>query len=348
VGKKCLNIDILGNIYKLLFGKERSFGQYFVGANNSEKNKILDYAVYFIAIIIVLNFISLLFNYYLWKKDKYVENNNFYLHSRRIFIINSLIHIACAFLLTFSFASAFTVVLTSLFISFNTWNYLPKKKPKSPQTEEFLSWKNEYIRRIFFYSVLVIFIIPLIFGRFKNFYDKAMTESPEGLAKTFKELIASNDTVKSVVELIIGANFNFFHWFILIWFIKNIISERSKKNKEFWTRVNSISKRVFNYLHYYYYQESWALANKTLINLGDYSYLENGPNFLRKGYLENDLDIDNFARQNQKIVKYIEFCEDKIKEPAKKNFLHYCLFNEFNSWEDCARAQKLIAERTEK
>jgi len=75
--------------------------------------------------------------------------------------------------------------------------------------------------------------------------------------------------------------------------------------------------------------------------------LENGPNFLKKGYLENDLDIDNFARQNQKIVKYIEFCEDKIKEPTKKNFLHYCLFNEFNSWEDCARTQKLIAERTE-
>jgi len=43
-----------------------------------------------------------------------------------------------------------------------------------------------------------------------------MTESPEGLAKTFKELISSNATVKSIVELIIGANFNFFHWFILI------------------------------------------------------------------------------------------------------------------------------------
>lgn len=73
------------------------------------------------------------------------------------------------------------------------------------------------------------------------------------------------------------------------------------------------------------------MANNSLINLGDYSYLKNSPAFLSKNYLENDLDIENFAKENKKVVKYIEFCAEKIKETTKKNFLNYCLFNEFSS-----------------
>jgi hypothetical protein len=79
-----------------------------------------------------------------------------------------------------------------------------------------------------------------------------------------------------------------------------------------------------------------------LINLGDYSYLKNSPVFLSKSYLESDLDIDNFAKENKKVVKYIEFCDDKIKDPSKRNFLDHCLFNEVGSWEDCLRTKKLI------
>jgi hypothetical protein len=76
--------------------------------------------------------------------------------------------------------------------------------------------------------------------------------------------------------------------------------------------------------------------------LGEYSYIENNPNFLSKGFLENDLDIDRFAKQTKELVKYIEFCSEKINEPAKRNFINYCLFNEFNSWDDCVRTKKLI------
>ena len=65
--------------------------------------------------------------------------------------------------------------------------------------------------------------------------------------------------------------------------------------------------------------------------MGDYEYLKNNPKFLGKEYLEGNLDINDFAKQNKKVVKYIEFCDDKIKEPPKRNFLNYCLFNEFNS-----------------
>ena len=94
--------------------------------------------------------------------------------------------------------------------------------------------------------------------------------------------------------------------------------------------------------NYYHYQESWALANNKFIDLGDYNYLEKNPNFLSKGYLEGDLDINDFAYKSRKVVKYIEFCKDKIKEPSKRNFLNYCLFTEFNSWTDCLRTRRLI------
>ena len=40
------------------------------------------------------------------------------------------------------------------------------------------------------------------------------------------------------------------------------------------------------------------------------------------GYLEGDLDIEDFAKNNQKVIKYIEFCDSKVKEASKRNFLN--------------------------
>ena len=343
-GKKYLKTDILGNIYHSIFSKKKSFGQYFIGTSEEEKIKLLNYAFWFILIIIGLNVISLLINRYLWKKDKYIENNNFYLHNKWIFIINSLIHVACAFLLTFSFFSAFTVILTLLFISFNTWIFFPPRKIKNPQTETFFSWKNEYVRKIILYSVIVIFVVPLIISYYQRFHQEAMGSAPEGFAEAYQELINTSPAAKGIANVILKTNYSLFHWFILVWFARGLINRQWKEYGNFWTKINSIEKKVTDFRHYYYYQASWALNNNISINLGDYNYLENSPNFLSKSYLEKHLDINDFAKQNQKTVKYIEFCAEKIKEPAKKNFLNYCLFNEFSLWNDCLRTKKLINE----
>jgi len=64
------------------------------------------------------------------------------------------------------------------------------------------------------------------------------------------------------------------------------------------------------------------LVNNISVNLGDYNYLENNPNFIIKDYLEGDLDIKDFAEKNHNIIKYIEFCESKIKDSSKNNFLN--------------------------
>jgi len=344
LGKKYLETDILGKIYGAIFGEKKDFNQYFLGTNKlADKQKILSYAIYFLAAIVILNIISLWVNRYLWKKDKYIENNNFYLHNKWIFILNSLIHIASAFLLTLSFVSPLTVVLALLFVTFNSWGFFPQSKnPRNPQTENFFSWKNCYVRKIILYSVIVIFIVPHIIGRFQAFHNNALNGSPEGFGKVYQQMLNSSAAAKGFMELINNANYSLFHWFILFWFAKGLISERQEEFSNFWTKVNDIEKQVSNFKHYYYYQASWAAANNNSINLGDYSYLENSPNFLSKDYLERNLDLSDFAQKNKKTVECIEFCEVKIKEPAKRNFLNYCLFNEFNSWEDCLRTRRLI------
>jgi hypothetical protein len=89
---------------------------------------------------------------------------------------------------------------------------------------------------------------------------------------------------------------------------------------------------VGNLKHYYYYQESLSIANNsTLIDLGDYNYLENSPKFMIKDYLEGDLDIKDFAEKNRKTIRVIEFFDAQIKYPSKRNFLNWCLFNDFGS-----------------
>jgi len=340
-GERYLQVDFLGKIFRTFFGKERSFKEYFIGSTNKSKNKILNYIFWFILAIIILNLISIFVNLYLWKRDRYIKNNNFFLHKLPVFIINSLIKIACVFLLSFSFVSPFTLLISLIFITFNTW-ILRFHKKNDPSLKIFFSWKNRYARKIILYSSIIILVTPFIIGTLNGFIEKTQTESPQGLAKAFKEIFNASSITKVFLEALSSANVGVFHWLILIWFGRKIINEKINEFNSFWLKVNTIEKKVTNFRHYYYYQESWALANKSLINLGDYSYLENAPNFLSKIYLEKNLKVDEFASQNLQVVKYIEFCENKVKKPDKKNFLNYCLFNEFDSWKDCEVTRQLI------
>jgi len=65
LGKKYLETDIIGKIWGSIFGKKRDFSQYFLGTGRIGKNKILNYAIFFLVVIIVLNVTVLLFNKYL-------------------------------------------------------------------------------------------------------------------------------------------------------------------------------------------------------------------------------------------------------------------------------------------
>ena len=339
--------DIFGELYqKITKSQNPHLQEFFLGTGPADRQKLLNYALIFLGVIIFLNIVVVFSNIAFKLRDKYIENNKFYLHNKWVFIINTLIHIAYACLLTASFVSIFTLILSLSVITFNSWELFPwQKNAKNPQLECYFSWKDQYVRKIILYSTIIIFVVPIIIGRLQAFHNNALAGSPEGFAKAYNTLVTSNLAVKNVMELVMQGNYNLFHWFVLLWFVKNIISDRQGEYANFWAEINGIEKRVANFKHYYYYQESLSIANNTLIDLGDYNYLENSPSFMIKDYLEGDLDIKDFAEKNCKVIKVVEFFDDQIKHPSKRNFLDWCLFNDFGSWEDCLRTKRLVSER---
>ena len=58
---------------------------------------------------------------------------------------------------------------------------------------------------------MVIFIVPLIIGRFQTFHNNAIQGSPEGFGKVYQEMINSSSALKSFMELITKANYSLFH-----------------------------------------------------------------------------------------------------------------------------------------
>ena len=89
-----------------------------------------------------------------------------------------------------------------------------------------------------------------------------------------------------------------------------------------------MEKKVTDFRHYYYYQESWAQTNKTSIYLGSYDFLTSSPQFLSKEYLEGDFDTQQFAQENLQVIEYLNYCQQKVPENPKRRFLYYCLFSE--------------------
>jgi len=114
--------------------------------------------------------------------------------------------------LTLSFVSPLTAIFSLSFIIFNNLELFSRQKGlKSPQTESFFSWKNQYVRKIILYSAIIIFIVPLIIGRFQAFHNNALKGSPEGFDKVYQEMINSSSAIKSLMELITNANYSLFH-----------------------------------------------------------------------------------------------------------------------------------------
>lgn len=92
-----------------------------------------------------------------------------------------------------------------------------------------------------------------------------------------------------------------------------------------------------------------------MIILGDYNFLQITPNFLKKEYLEKELDssehniLKEFSDKIKKIIEFIDFLPSNLNPTRKKenqqkkvNFLIYCLFNEFQNFAETERIKQLI------
>ena len=365
--KEFISQDILGKIYQTLTrSSEKQLSKFFLGGGMADRRNLLHYALILIGIIIFSNIITNLINLELKLNDRFIENNKYYLYGWLIFTLNTLIRIASYIIITLCFISAQTLIFILLFIFFHTW--FSTKKLTEPPTERFLTWQDPIVKKIFICSGLVIIILPLVHYRIERIQQQ-LTQTNSG--NNFKELIISLVNSVPLLKVVfesLAALSSFIHWIVLIWFIRVVITNRINEYNDFWDKkINCINKQATDFKQFYYYQNLLSEANvtstkpdlptqtKKMIILGDYNFLQITPNFLKKEYLDKELNslehniLKEFSDKIKKIIEFIDFLPlnlnpagQKESQQKKVNFLIYCLFNEFQSFAEIERTKQLI------
>ncbi|WP_147409551.1 hypothetical protein [endosymbiont GvMRE of Glomus versiforme] len=368
--KEFISQDIFGKVYQTLTrSKDQSLHKFFLGENTTDRQNLLLYTLVFIWVIILLNIIIILINLGLRLRDKYIENNKFYLHNGGVFFLNSLARIASCVVLTLCFISAQTLILILLFISFYTW--FSAKKFNEPQTENFLIWQDPLVRKIIICSTVVILLLPFVYDRVETarqqINQQANQDSFSKLGNLVKNLVNSVPLVKVIFDSLAELN-SFIHWIVLVWFIRTVILGRISEYNDFWTNVDNTAKQATDFKQFYYYQKLLSEASitsskpdiptqvKKLIILGDYGFLQITPQFLKKEYLEKELNkqehediLREFSDKIKKIIEFINFLPRRLNPNGNNqylqkevDFLTFCLFNEFQSFEEIEHTEQLI------
>jgi len=135
-------------------------------------------------------------------RDKYIENNKFYLYNSGIFFLNTLTRIASYVVLTLCFISAQTLILILLFISFYTW--FSSKKLNEPLTENFLVWQDPCVRKIVICSTVVILLLPFVYDRIEVARQQINQQASQGsfskLGNLVRNLVNSVPLVKVIFD----------------------------------------------------------------------------------------------------------------------------------------------------
>lgn len=370
--KYYISRDILGEIYQFI-AKSRNIKVegFFLGEKIGERQKLLFCALIFLVVFIFLNATTSLSNLTLKLRDKYVENNNFYIYNKWIFFFNSLARIISYIIVTLCFVSFQTIVLIFLFTSFYTW-FSNKILAKTPRTENFFTWEDPCIRRILISSTLVIILLPIIYdwiittGQVVN--QQTSSGSFSKLKDLFNNLVNSIPLLKLVFDSLKEIS-SFVHWIILFWFIRAVIFSRIGEYEEFWNKkIAPITKQATDFKQFYYYQHLLSevkvvnqkfdlpAQTKKIIISGNYGFLQITPIFLKKQYLEkktseserNEL-LSEFNQEIEKVIEFIDFLPKNLNPGGKDlykqkevNFLIYCLFNECQSLEEMEKTKQLI------
>jgi len=74
--------DIFGEIYqKLTKSQNPHLQEFFLGTGLADRQKLLNYALIFLGVIILLNIVVVFSNIVFKLRDKYIENNKFYIYN---------------------------------------------------------------------------------------------------------------------------------------------------------------------------------------------------------------------------------------------------------------------------
>ncbi|CAJ0912792.1 20634_t:CDS:2 [Entrophospora sp. SA101] len=119
-----------------------------------------------------------------------------------------------------------------------------------------------------------------------------------------------------------------------------IAAERIGEYNGFWNDVDNITKQAADFKQFYYYQKLLSEANitsskpdiptqvKKLIILGDYGFLQITPHFLKKEYLEKEINkhehediLREFSEKIKKIIEFIDFLPRRLNPTGKNQHL---------------------------
>jgi hypothetical protein len=367
--KDFISQDIFGGIYQTLTrSKTRNLQNFFLGEGPTDRQKILFYAIILVGIIIFLSTIVTLINLELKLNDRYIENNKFYLYNSLIFNLNTIVRLLSYVVITLCFISAQTFLLILVFVLLYSW--FSAKKLTKPVTENFFTWQDPLIRKLFLYSGLVILILPFLFSRWGSLLGqtRASGGSVPKLREQIQNLFYSIPALRAIFDLLENIS-GFAHLIILIWPVSRaMVLSRISEYDTFWANVNNAQKQAADFKHFYYYQKLLSEANivskkadlptqtKKAIILGDYNFLQTTPAFLKKKYLEKELNdherediLREFSNKIKKIIEFIDFLPQHLNPTGKNqrqqkevNFLTFCLFNEFQSFAEIKKTKQLI------
>jgi hypothetical protein len=279
--------------------------------------------------------------------ERHIKEKEYFLNKKTIFFINYILKALSYLMLVISFNSVSRLSLMLLFITINTILDKKNNEEKLKIFPEFFSWEDKYLKNILFYSISISIIFPIISKIHINFFNKFVkklediTKKQEGLNKIFEWL--KKTSIGEIIYLIINSSKTLLFWIVLVNFLNVSLSENISKNNNFWKEVDLIGKRIEEFKFLFKSQKTIGenlsklevISEKKIFIFFCCENFKIAPNFIKNYYLDNDAIFSQyFINKIEKTLSFINLVNNKIKNEKEKNFILYCLFNEYKSFEE--------------
>ncbi len=355
--REFISKDILGSAYYKLTGKTVEFNRFFLGINLAERKKLLSFALIFLMIIVVANTLATLINIVYRIRDKYIEDNEFYLYNAWIYLLYTLSKIISYIIITLCLCSFQTLLLAVAFISIYSW-FWSKKGPNHPQTKNMFLWNDPNVWKILLYSSLIIFILPFFYNKFQKILSAIKQQEMQGgnvseLQKAIKNLFAAIPGLQIIIDLLANIS-SFAHLIILLLFARAVVFGSIREFDNFWNDIKRIGSRYNAFKFFYYYQKTLGKSKKIkfdsknkadipaktkkLIILGDYGFFNAIPDFFKfKNDLRREEDLEKFTKNIKETIEIVNFIQSELNPgeannyyQKEVNFITFKIFNDKN------------------
>lgn len=268
-------------------------------------------------------------NFFSWERSEYFINNEFYDHHKELFSINALSQFLFLCFVTNSFFSYQTFLVSLVFFVLHNILSYHLKKEEEIKFDNFYPFKDANILGVFFWSSVIVFILPFCFDSIRIFITSFLDNSPGDFPQIINSFISSNKTLENFLGLILkkDPNLEALHWIFLLYYAWRHVNDKVEVFNEFWESVASYSERADDIKNFFQYQKKYSEKKGEEIDLGDYGYIKSVPNFLNDG----SLGIETFEENNFKLIECIISIESELTNKTEQDYMKYFLFKRINS-----------------